>query len=72
LTLSGKPPYPLVKNLDEDELNYITCWLDYYQFGRSSQDGQVDCGEIIGHHVEFKDQQDKGETEFKLPQISNQ
>ena len=32
---SGKPPFPLVKSLAADELEYVTRWLDFYQAGKS-------------------------------------
>jgi hypothetical protein len=50
-----------------EDLEYVTKWLDYYQFGKSSQDGTVDAGEIIGHHKEFQEQQLSGASEFQLP-----
>ena len=64
--ISGRPPYPLVSLLDRDELEYLTQHLDNYQAGKST-DGESDLGEIIGFLREFKEQQDSGNTDFKLP-----
>ena len=41
--LSGKPPFPLVKDMAEDEIEYVTRWLDFYQAGKS-EDGVKDLG----------------------------
>ncbi len=68
---SGKPPYPLVKDMSKDELEYLTRFLDYYHAG-SSQDGETDMGEIVGCLEEFKEQQDKGETDFFMPEHGTQ
>ncbi len=43
LNFSGKPPYPLVKDFPEDELEYVTRWLDLYQAAKSS-DGVTNMG----------------------------
>ena len=64
--ISGRPPYPLVSELNEDELEYLTQHLDNYQAGKSS-DGESDLGEIIGFLREFQEQQESGKTDFKLP-----
>ena len=65
---SGRPPYPLVSQLNADELEYLTQYLDNYQAGVSS-DGVGDLGEIIGFLQEFKEQQYSGKTDFKLPKV---
>ena len=57
----GAPPYPLVASLSEEELEYITCWLDYYHVGKG--------GQLVGFHKEFREQQEQGSTDFVLPPI---
>ena len=64
--ISGRPPYPLVSQLNKDEVEYLTQYLDNFQAGVSS-DGVGDLGEILGFLKEFKEQQDSGKTDFKLP-----
>ena len=49
------------------EKEYLTQWLDAYHAGRS-EDGKTKMGQIVGFLKEFKEQQDRGETDFKLPQ----
>ena len=63
---SGRPPYPLVSQLNMDELEYLTQHLDNFQAG-NSHDDESDLGEILGFLQEFKEQQDRGKTDFKLP-----
>ena len=62
----GLPPYPLVKDMDEDEVERLTQFLDYFQAG-SSPDGINSMGEIVGHLFEFKKQQESGKTDYKMP-----
>ena len=64
----GRPPYPLEKNLSVDEVEYVTRWLDYYQANRS-EDGVSNLGEIVGYLAEYREQQESGESDFKLPPI---
>ncbi len=64
-TFRGLPPYPLVKDLSEDELEYLTCWLDFLQ-ARRSPDCVSNLGKIVGHLKEFREQQESGKTELKL------
>ncbi len=52
--------------MTESELDYVTMWLDFYQAGKS-EDGVNNMGEIVGHLKEFKEQQDSGASDFKLP-----
>ena len=63
----GRPPYPLLKDLSEGEIAYVSQWLDHYQAG-ASNDGIHNVSKIIGYLKEFKEQQDSGTTNFKLPQ----
>ena len=62
----GKPPYPLVKDLTEEELEFLNCWLDHYLAG-PTLDGKSGVGQIIGYLKEFKEQQDSGVTSLVLP-----
>lgn len=64
---SGKPPYPIIKDLSEEEVEYITTWLDHYQFAKSTN-GVDDVGIIVGYLKEFKEQQESGKSTFKLPE----
>ncbi len=65
-TGGGLPPYPLVKDISSKDLEYLTQFLDYYHAG-SSKDGVTNMGRIVGHLVEFKEQQDSGVTEWRMP-----
>lgn len=56
------------KNLSVDEVEYVTRWLDYYQANRS-EDGVSNLGEIVGYLAEYREQQESGESDFKLPPI---
>ena len=42
------------------QIEYLTSWVDYYQISRQ--------GELVGILKEFQDQQEKGTTQFVLPQ----
>ena len=57
----GAPPYPLVASMTEEELEYVTNWLDYYQVGEG--------GALVGFHKEFRGQQEQGSTHFVLPPV---
>lgn len=65
LFFSGRPPYPIVKDLSSGELEYITTWLDHYHVGPDPKNPRP----IVGYLKEFKDQQEEGTTTFKLPDI---
>ena len=58
----------MVSQLSKDEVEYLTQYLDNFQAGVSS-DGVGDLGEIVGFLKEFKEQQDSGKTDFKLPEV---
>jgi len=60
----GQPPYPLLANLTDEEVEYITNWLDFYHAGRSDKNA-----EMIGFLKEFKEQQESGMSEFVLPPV---
>ena len=62
----GRPPYPLVQDLSEDELEFITNWLDHYELGPNDGDEKKP---IVGYLKEFKEQQKSGCTTFALPPI---
>ena len=64
----GRSPYPLAKDLGADEVEYVTRWLDHYQANRS-EDGLSNLGEIVGYLAEYKEQQESGKSDFKLPPI---
>jgi hypothetical protein len=55
---AGKPPYPLVKDLSEEELEFLSCWQDHYNAA----------GPCIGYLTVFKDQQKSGKTDWTLPE----
>jgi len=57
----GRPPYPLVSSLSTEELEYVTSWLDFYHVGLQ--------GDLVGFLKEFKEEQDKGTTNFVLPPV---
>ena len=58
----GRPPYPLVKDLNAEELEYVTRWLDRYSLNK---DGTT--RPFIGYLKEFKEQQKSGVTTYVLP-----
>jgi hypothetical protein len=58
----------LVSSLSKDELEYVTRWLDHYQ-AIQSKDGMTNLGEVIGYLKEFKEQQDSGKSDYKLPPV---
>ena len=60
----GCPPYPLLKDLQGTELDYITCWLDHYALDTNDSPRP-----IIGYLKEFKEQQNSNSTTFVLPPI---
>ena len=64
----GRPPYPLAKDLSADEVEYVTRWLDHYQANRA-KDGLDNLGEIVGYLQEYKEQQESGKSDFKLPPV---
>ena len=58
----GQPPYPLIKTMEPEALEFITCWLDHYALTANDTPGS-----IVGYVKEFKEQQKTGMSEFKLP-----
>ena len=60
----GRPPYPLIKDLGESELEYVTCWLDHYSLDVNDTPRQ-----FIGYLKEFKEQQNSNLTTYVLPPI---
>lgn len=60
----GCPPYPLLKDLPDTDLDYITGWLDHYALNRDDSPRP-----IIGYLKEFKEQQNSNSTTFVLPPI---
>ncbi len=65
-TNDGRPPYPLLKDMNEAELECLNKYLDHYQTG-SSTDGVTNMGKIIGHLVEFREAQESGVTTYVKP-----
>merc|ERR1712150_5696 len=63
---AGRPPYPLVKDLSQGELEYVTSWLDHYHLG-GIQGLMSQNPDIVGFLKEFKKQQLSGQTTFVLP-----
>ena len=61
----GRPPYPLLKDLQGSELDYLTCWLDHYTLDQNDSHRP----NIIGYLKEFKEQQNTNLTTFILPPI---
>ena len=62
---AGQPPYPILAQLSENELEYVTRWLDHYEL---SADGASKTA-FLGYVKEFKEQQKSGTTTFELPPI---
>ena len=60
----GHPPYPLIKNMEPEALEFVTCWLDHYALTANDT-----ARPIVGYIKEFKEQQKTGMTEFQLPPI---
>ncbi len=67
MNVRGLPPYPLIKDMEEDSVEYLTQVLDHFQAG-SSEDGVTNMGQIVGHLVEYRQQQDSGKTEWVKPE----
>ena len=44
-----------------NQLEYVTSWLDFYHVGLQ--------GDLVGFLQEFKEEQDKGATNFVLPPV---
>lgn len=63
------PPYPLVKDLTANELEYLTQFLDHFQGRKSQDEGRTDMGEIVGYLKEFHEQQLSGKTDYVLPRV---
>lgn len=61
----GIPPYPLVKDFTEEELEYVTEWLDRYSLNADDSPKHS----FIGYLKEFKEQQESGTTDFVMPPI---
>ncbi len=55
----GKPPYPVVKNLTEEEREYVSQWMDFY-ITRANE-------KCVAYLTEFLEQQKSGTTDWKLP-----
>eukprot|EP00457_Paulinella_chromatophora_P011153 gb/GEZN01011280.1/.p1 GENE.gb/GEZN01011280.1/~~gb/GEZN01011280.1/.p1 ORF type:complete len:335 (+),score=36.36 gb/GEZN01011280.1/:104-1108(+) len=54
---NGLPPYPLLTDLEADEKEFISNWLDQY----------LSVGKAVGYLKEFWDTQDDGRTTWKHP-----
>ena len=61
---NGQPPYPLIIDLQQGEMEFITCWLDHYAL---NPDDSVK--PIVGYLKEFKEQQSSETTSFLLPSL---
>ena len=42
----GTPPYPLVKDLQSDELDYLFMWIDERMFGIDNDGNIFECPEL--------------------------
>ena len=60
----GRPPYPLIEGMSQDELDHILGSLDSYQIKNKTS---LTLNPIIGYLKEFQDQQESGLTSFELP-----
>lgn len=61
---NGQPPYPLVKDIKDYQMEHLNNWFDSLHIRNLSTS---DLRPIIGYLKEFKDQQDSGQTSFRLP-----
>ena len=64
---AGRPPFPLTKDLLPFELEYIQMWFDQFMFDVDKDGNLKQVSTIIGYLKEWKEQQDLGTTDFKLP-----
>ncbi len=55
----GKPPYPVIKELTEEEREYVSQWMDFYTTRAN--------GKCVAFLAEFLQQQKSGITDWKLP-----
>ncbi|KAK6180938.1 hypothetical protein SNE40_008900 [Patella caerulea] len=55
----GRPPYPLVDKLTQEEKEYVFCWLDHYLSSSKTP---------LGYLSEFREQQKSGVSSWTLPQ----
>ena len=63
----GKPPYPLFKDLNEEEKFYLWCYVDQMMFTLDEEGEKVaSVSEVIGYLKEWKEQQESGKTNFKF------
>ena len=58
----GKPPYPLLSDLNSDEVDHLSISMDMYHIRKN-----FTLYPIVGYLKEFLDQQNSGMTEFVLP-----
>ena len=63
----GKPPYPIVKNIEKEALEHINNVLDGYQIKNRET---MTLNPIVGYLKEFREQQESGETSYELPNRS--
>ena len=56
---AGKPPYPIIKDLSQEERDYVSQWMDHY----------ISKGLCSGYLKEFNEQQKSGTSDWKLPEI---
>jgi len=61
------PPFPLLSELKDHSIEYLTRYLDFCECGASRDEGVTQMGKIIGYLEEFKGQQDSGKTDYKEP-----
>ncbi|OAF70532.1 KCa2.1 [Intoshia linei] len=58
----GQPPYPIIKDLSDDEKEYVHQWRDHYLM-------RDEKSKIVGYLKEFFEQQKSGKTTWTLPKV---
>lgn len=66
---NGLPPYPLVKEFKDYQLEHLNNWFDAFHIKNLTT---LELRPIIGYLKEFKEQQDSGQTSFQLPKWANE
>ena len=64
LFFSGRPPYPLLKDLSTEEKEHLENWLDSYHI---KDKDTLELRPIVGYLKEFHEQQNSRQSNFRLP-----